>query len=253
VTLDVRPVGTVRCVSDDEALLELLPALREGLSGIAPGERLDVLYWMHLLKPDRRGLLRVHPRGDASRPLRGVFGLRSPMRPNPIGVSSVRVLRVEGTGVYVTPFDAKDGSPIVDLKAGTKGAEIRRLVRFWGVTQNAVIHSLEDALGPERLKQILYRPMYELGREEAPEAGPDARAIGRGILRLEESWELQGRVVEDRPDRFVREVTTCPWSHMGPLGCRVFAWYMEGLCAGMNEAYSYQLERLIPEGSESCA
>jgi tRNA-Thr(GGU) m(6)t(6)A37 methyltransferase TsaA len=104
-------------------LIELLSAFQEGLHGIVPGDRLDVLYWMHRLEPDRRAMLKVHPRGDASRPIKGVFGLRSPMRPNPIGVSGVAVLRIEGTKLYVTPFDAKDGSPIVDIKAGKKGAK----------------------------------------------------------------------------------------------------------------------------------
>jgi L-fuculose-phosphate aldolase len=116
--LEIALIATVRKVSEEESLIEVLADYRKGLEGIAPGDRLDVLYWMHQLGPDQRRMLKVHPRGDRSRPLKGVFGLRSPMRPNPIGVSTVRVLRIEQGDLYVTSFDAKDGSPVIDIKAG---------------------------------------------------------------------------------------------------------------------------------------
>jgi len=98
-------------------MIEVRPAYREGLHGIASGDWLDVLYWMHKLDPDQRKMLKVHPRGDSSRPLKGVFGLRSPMRPNPIGVSTVCVKRVEQGGLLVSALDAEDGSPVIDIKA----------------------------------------------------------------------------------------------------------------------------------------
>jgi len=116
--MKIEPIGFVKTVSDEEWVMEVLPQYGDGLHGIAAGDRLDVLYWMHNLPPGQRRVLKVHPRGDASRPLKGVFGLRSPMRPNPIGVSAVRVLRLEPGRLFVTPFDAQDGSPVVDIKAG---------------------------------------------------------------------------------------------------------------------------------------
>lgn len=115
--MEIHPIGAVRKAGDAEAVIEVLPAYREGLEGIAAGDRIDVLYWMHKLSPERRRLLKVHPRGVKSRPLRGVFGVRSPMRPNPIGVSTVRVKRVDQGNLVVTSFDAEDGSPVIDLKA----------------------------------------------------------------------------------------------------------------------------------------
>ena len=121
--MDLRPVGTVRRLSEREFALEIAPACREGLHGIACGDRLDVLYWMHELDPEKRNLLKVHPRGDRSRALKGVFGLRSPMRPNPIGVSATAVRRVEQDKLIVEPFDAEDGSPIIDIKSGRAGSE----------------------------------------------------------------------------------------------------------------------------------
>jgi len=113
----VTPIGTLTKLFDQQFLIEVLPAFCEGLHGIEQGDRLDVHYWMHRLRPEQRRLLRVHPRGDKSRPLKGVFGLRSPMRPNPIGVSTVRVKRVEQGKLIVTAFDAEDGSPVIDIKA----------------------------------------------------------------------------------------------------------------------------------------
>ena len=118
--MQIDPVGYVKRLSEEEFLIELSPSYTEGLHGIATGERLDVLYWMHKLDPNQRRILKVHPRGDTSRPLKGVFGVRSPMRPNPIGVSSVSVLRIAGPKLYVTPFDAADGSPVIDIKASPR-------------------------------------------------------------------------------------------------------------------------------------
>jgi len=58
----------------------------------------------------------VHPMGDPSRPERGVFATRSPCRPNPIGITVVEILAVEGTKICVTGLDALDGSPLLDIK-----------------------------------------------------------------------------------------------------------------------------------------
>ena len=114
--LPIEPIGQVRQLSDGEAVLEIDPRYREGLDGLTRGARIQVLYWMHALDADARRVLKVHPRGDKSRPRRGVFTLRSPMRPNPIGVSTVEVLRVEDNRVVVGTLDALDGSPIIDVK-----------------------------------------------------------------------------------------------------------------------------------------
>jgi L-fuculose-phosphate aldolase len=248
----VEPIGWVRRVSDTEYMIEVAPEFREGLDGIEQGSRLDVHYWMHRLAPDKRDWLKVHPRGDKTRPVRGVFGLRSPLPPNPIGVSAVRVLSVESGRLAVTPFDAEDGSPVVDLKASSTGAEVKALVRTWGSIHDAVFRNLEGEIGEKELKRILYRPMYELGRKEAPEGKIDAREIGREIMKFEASWNLEGSILEDRAERFAREVNCCPWSYFSPLGCKVFVWWMEGYCAGMNPEFVYRLEHLIPEGDKTC-
>jgi tRNA-Thr(GGU) m(6)t(6)A37 methyltransferase TsaA len=96
-----------------DAWLVLEPRVREALDGITPGARVIVLTW---LDRARRDVLRVHPRDDASNPLRGVFSTRSADRPNPIGLHEVEILSVEGDRVHVRPLEALDGTPVLDLK-----------------------------------------------------------------------------------------------------------------------------------------
>ncbi|HET7443645.1 MAG TPA: tRNA (N6-threonylcarbamoyladenosine(37)-N6)-methyltransferase TrmO [Solirubrobacterales bacterium] len=96
-----------------EAWIVLSPTLAAGLEGIEVGAALVVLTWL-----DRgdRGVLRVHPRGDRSRPPQGVFATRSPDRPNPIGLHRVAVLEVAGERLRVSGLEAIDGTPVLDLK-----------------------------------------------------------------------------------------------------------------------------------------
>jgi len=57
-----------------------------------------------------------HPRGETDRPARGVFTIRSPHRPNPIGVTAVKVLEVREGELVVEGLDAWDGTPVLDIK-----------------------------------------------------------------------------------------------------------------------------------------
>jgi tRNA-Thr(GGU) m(6)t(6)A37 methyltransferase TsaA len=88
-------------------------AFRDGLDGIRAGDELIVLTWLDRAS---REVLRVHPRGDRSRPEQGVFSTRSPARPNPIGLHRVEVLSVEAERLRVSNLEALDGTPVVDLK-----------------------------------------------------------------------------------------------------------------------------------------
>ena len=90
-----------------------IPKFKQGLDGIAVGEEIIILTWLH--EADR-AVLRVHPRGDLSRPEAGVFSTRAPSRPNPIGLHRVRVLDIDGVRVHVSALEAIDGTPVIDLK-----------------------------------------------------------------------------------------------------------------------------------------
>ena len=96
-----------------DAWLVFEPRVLDALDGLEPGARVIVLTWLD--RADRE-TLKVHPRDDASKPLRGVFGTRSADRPNPIGLHEVEVLAVEANRVRVSDLEALDGTPVVDLK-----------------------------------------------------------------------------------------------------------------------------------------
>jgi tRNA-Thr(GGU) m(6)t(6)A37 methyltransferase TsaA len=98
--------------------LVLDPEVRAALLGVEPGSDLVVITYLHRASHD---VLQVHPRGDPDRPLRGVFATRSPSRPNPIGVTTVRVEAVDDTVLTVVGLDALDGTPILDLKSYSAG------------------------------------------------------------------------------------------------------------------------------------
>jgi tRNA (adenine37-N6)-methyltransferase len=91
--------------------IELFPPWDQALAGIAAFERLEILYWLHL---SRRDLVLQSPAKD--RTVRGTFAIRSPVRPNPIGTSIVKLERVEGNVVLVRGLDCLDGTPLLDLK-----------------------------------------------------------------------------------------------------------------------------------------
>lgn len=80
------------------------------LAGVESFSHLDLLYWMH---EARRDLVTQTPRDG--RPL-GTFALRSPVRPNPIALSRVALLGVEGNTLLVRGLDCLDGTPLVDIK-----------------------------------------------------------------------------------------------------------------------------------------
>jgi tRNA-Thr(GGU) m(6)t(6)A37 methyltransferase TsaA len=123
---EVRPIGTVESPLVDreaaprqgdegspEAWLVFDPAVGEGIRDLQAGTEVIVLTW---LDRARRDVLTVHPRGDASNPMTGVFSTRSPDRPNPIGLHRVRIESIDGTRIRVRNLEALDGTPIVDVK-----------------------------------------------------------------------------------------------------------------------------------------
>ncbi|HYB84145.1 MAG TPA: tRNA (N6-threonylcarbamoyladenosine(37)-N6)-methyltransferase TrmO [archaeon] len=95
------------------ATLEVKPKYRAGLARMKVGDELIVITWLHLAN---RNVLKVHPRGDASRPLTGVFSTRSPDRPNPLGLHRAKLLRIKTNVLSIGPIEAIDGTPVVDIK-----------------------------------------------------------------------------------------------------------------------------------------
>ena len=99
--------------SERVGTLEIYPEYQEGLDGIAAGQTIVVLFWLHQAARD---ILKVYPRGDKTKGLRGVFATRSPVRPNPIAITELKVLAIHGNKLEVSGLDILDGTPIIDIK-----------------------------------------------------------------------------------------------------------------------------------------
>lgn len=96
--------------SNEECTIDLDERYAAALDGVASCTHLVVLYFMHQA---RRDLLVQMPRhGDR----RGTFAIRSPVRPNPIAMSVVRLVRIAGTRLTVVGLDCLDGTPLIDIK-----------------------------------------------------------------------------------------------------------------------------------------
>lgn len=91
--------------------LEIFEPWVSALKGIDLYTQLEVIYWLHL---SRRDLVLQSPKNDGQ--ARGTFSLRSPVRPNPIGTSLVKLVGIEGSTVLVRGLDCLDETPLLDLK-----------------------------------------------------------------------------------------------------------------------------------------
>ncbi len=108
------PLGTPSDrLKETVSRIVLDPGLEPGLDGLEGEPRILVVFHFHLSQGFE---LQQHPRGDASRPRRGVFALRSPRRPNPVGVTEVELLAIQENVLTVRGLDAVDGTPVLDLK-----------------------------------------------------------------------------------------------------------------------------------------
>jgi len=113
----ITAIGTITN-NDNGCRLEVDPQYQDAFLGLEQFSHIDVFYWLHENDHDEgRAVLQVHPQGDRANPLTGVFATRSPLRPNPIAVSRCRVIAIQGCTLEVDAIDARDGSPLIDIKA----------------------------------------------------------------------------------------------------------------------------------------
>ena len=115
----LQPIGRVE-VKEGRSSIRIFDRHAEGLLGLDQWSHVQVFYWFDKNDtPEKRSMLRVHPRGNRENPLTGVFACRSPFRPNLIALSLCRITAVEGPVVRVDTIDAFDGTPVLDLKPFT--------------------------------------------------------------------------------------------------------------------------------------
>jgi tRNA-Thr(GGU) m(6)t(6)A37 methyltransferase TsaA len=132
-----RQVGVVRTnASDDqvketdeelEATVEIFPEFQDALDGLDGFSHIFVLTYLHKLRPEQIGPLKVRPKRFLKAGLKaeelpwvGVFAIESPTRPNPIGLSLVRLIRREGTRLIVSGLDVFNDTPVLDVKPYTE-------------------------------------------------------------------------------------------------------------------------------------
>jgi tRNA-Thr(GGU) m(6)t(6)A37 methyltransferase TsaA len=94
----------------------IAPQLVEALDGIDGFSHVLIIFYLHKVDEDKRSLLKVHPENKEELPLVGVFATRSPVRPNPIGITVVKLLERQKNVLKVLGLDAYDGTPVLDVK-----------------------------------------------------------------------------------------------------------------------------------------
>ncbi|MBI4338033.1 MAG: tRNA (N6-threonylcarbamoyladenosine(37)-N6)-methyltransferase TrmO [Chloroflexi bacterium] len=121
--LSLEPIGIVRNGITDRAgvvwedvvsTLHVEPRYAEALEGLEAFSHIWVVWWLD--RSPTPESLRVHPQGRQDMPPVGLFATRSPVRPNPIAVTAVRLLAWQGVVLRVQGLDALDGTPVLDIK-----------------------------------------------------------------------------------------------------------------------------------------
>jgi tRNA-Thr(GGU) m(6)t(6)A37 methyltransferase TsaA len=137
----LKPIGFVQTkAADDEvrnkthtSQLVLNKELTTALEGIEDFSHLFVLFWLDKTTTEQRKLLKVHPRRRKDLPLIGIFATRTMTRPNPIGLTLVELVKVEGNVLTVQGLDAFNGTPVIDIKPfdSWDNAENAKIPEWW--------------------------------------------------------------------------------------------------------------------------
>jgi len=149
----LNPIGYVKTkaegdeVKDESTVSQIVirDELVEGLSGITGFSHLFVLFYLNQVTSEQRKTLKVHPRGRQNMPLTGVFAARTMLRPNPIGLTLVELVKVEGNVLTVRGLDAYDATPVLDLKP----------YDFWDMAENAKVPDWWKKLNSGKPQKLL--------------------------------------------------------------------------------------------------
>ena len=89
---------------------------------LADFSHIHVFYWFDQNDtPENRNILQLHPRKNPSNPLTGVFATHAPVRPNLIAHTICKCLAVKGLQIFIDDIDARDASPVIDIKCYIPG------------------------------------------------------------------------------------------------------------------------------------
>ena len=120
--VEIRPIGFVKRTSSSENVRDknlvskivLKKALVKALDGVEEFSHVFIIYWMHKISNAEKKL--VQSEGKAEMPPIGVFACRGPIRPNPIGLTLVELVKRKENVLWVKGLDALDGTPVLDIK-----------------------------------------------------------------------------------------------------------------------------------------
>jgi len=124
--IEIKPVAVVHSARKDaiddnwnsiESYIELSPEYPEdSLTGLQDFSHIEVIYYFHKVDKSKIICKSEHPRENINWPKVGIFAQRKRARPNLIGATIAQILKIEGKKIYVTSFDAIDGTPVLDIK-----------------------------------------------------------------------------------------------------------------------------------------
>ena len=137
----LKPIGFVKtsAIGDEvrdktrTSQLVISKELTTALDGVDGFSHLFALFWLHKTSAKQQKLLKVHPRRRKDLPLLGIFATRTMTRPNPVGLTLVELVKVEGNVLTVRGLDAFDGTPILDIKPfdSWDTAETAKVPEWW--------------------------------------------------------------------------------------------------------------------------
>jgi tRNA-Thr(GGU) m(6)t(6)A37 methyltransferase TsaA len=112
----IYPIGTIHH-TDNKTILNIYEKYCNGLAGLKEGMKIILLLWFDRSDTlEKRKILKVYPKGDKNNPIQGVFSTRSPVRPNPIAIYNVEILKIDENKLYIEKIDAYENTPIIDIK-----------------------------------------------------------------------------------------------------------------------------------------
>jgi tRNA-Thr(GGU) m(6)t(6)A37 methyltransferase TsaA len=96
-----------------EAVVNISPLFETAIDGLKPGDQVIIITWLH---KGNRQVLKCRRRNETDTDPVGVFSTRSPDRPNPIGLHTVKIMEINKSSIKVFPLEALHGTPVVDIK-----------------------------------------------------------------------------------------------------------------------------------------
>jgi tRNA-Thr(GGU) m(6)t(6)A37 methyltransferase TsaA len=128
--IEIKPIGLVKRTSSDENVRDkslvsrivLNKVLVKALDGVEEFSHFFIIYWMHKISKEERRLL--HGESRTETPPVGVFACRGPIRPNPIGLTLVELVKHEENVLWVKGLDALDNTPVLDIKPYGRPSDI---------------------------------------------------------------------------------------------------------------------------------